>query len=266
MNIPVVVGAVVILAVVLGYIKLYNRLRQLQVKVAEGGADIDVAVEKRYDLLTEEIEAVKKFLQHETEVYTNVTSLRTGTALDRERLEQQQALSQEAIRSIDQVISEQQAEMAALKKKMDTVPHTSRRAQARQGRKNAEAAAGSQQASGAAQGYQQFTAALRSSQSQKLEVLSSVQQGLSGVNAAVNALSEQYPILYSYVSMEHFQKSIYDAEEHLQAARRMYNSNVSLYNQMLATFPYLLVARLHGMFQAPFYRVEDSKREVQVKF
>lgn len=268
MGIPLIVGVVVVLVIVLGYIKLYNRLRQLQVKVDEGGADIDVALEKRYDLLTEEIEAVKKFLQHETEIYSNITALRSGTDLDKAKLDQQNALSQEAIRSIDATISQQQAEMAALKKKMDTVPHGSRREQARQRRKNAEppVATSNPGSNMAAQNYQQSASSLQMAQAQKLEVLASVQQGLSGVNAAVDALSEQYPVLYSYISMEHFQKSIYDAEEHLQAARRMYNSNVSLYNQTLATFPYLPVARIHGMYRAPFYGVEDSKRSYQVKF
>ena len=40
------------LAAVVGYISIYNRLRRLAVKVEEGGSDIDVALEKRYDLLS----------------------------------------------------------------------------------------------------------------------------------------------------------------------------------------------------------------------
>ena len=70
-------------------------------------------------------------------------------------------------------------------------------------------------------------------------LLSSIQQSLGGVGTAVNALAEQYPVLYSSVSMEHFQRSIGDVEEHLQAARRLYNANVSLYNQTIASFPWL---------------------------
>lgn len=56
----------------------------------------------------------------------------------------------------------------------------------------------------------------------KLGLLASAQQGLTGVNSAINALAEQYPTLYSYASMQHFQQDIFDAEEHLQAARRLY--------------------------------------------
>ena len=100
----------------------------------------------------------------------------------------------------------------------------------------------------------------------KLDLLTSAQQGLTGVNSAINALAEQYPTLYSYASMQHFQQDIFDAEEHLQAARRLYNSNVSLYNQRLHTFPYLLLAKLHGMKEAKFYAVEEKKKDFQVQF
>ena len=88
------------------------------------------------------------------------------------------------------------------------------------------------------------------------------QQGLTGVNSAINALAEQYPTLYSYASMQHFQQDIFDAEEHLQAARRLYNSNASLYNQRINTFPYLLLAKLHGMKEAKFYTVEEKKKRL----
>ena len=36
----------------------------------------------------------------------------------------------------------------------------------------------------------------------KLGLLASAQQGLTGVNSAINALAEQYPTLYSYASMQ----------------------------------------------------------------
>ena len=66
--------------------------------------------------------------------------------------------------------------------------------------------------------------------------------------------------------MQHFQQDIFDAEEHLQAARRLYNSNVSLYNQRLRTFPYLLLAKLHGMKEAKFYAVDEKKKDFKVQF
>ena len=66
----------VIAVLLILYIKFYNRLRRLSVKVQEGSAGIDVALEKRYDMLSEEIEAVKKYLAHEYQIYTEVTSTR----------------------------------------------------------------------------------------------------------------------------------------------------------------------------------------------
>ena len=35
-----------------------------------------------------------------------------------------------------------------------------------------------------------------------------------------------------YTSMQHFQQDIFDAEEHLQAARRLYNSNAVSYTHL----------------------------------
>ena len=66
--------------------------------------------------------------------------------------------------------------------------------------------------------------------------------------------------------MQHFQQDIFDAEEHLQAARQLYNSNVSLYNQRINTFPYLLLAKLYGMKEAKFYTVEEKKKDFKVQF
>ena len=42
------------------------------------------------------------------------------------------------------------------------------------------------------------------------------------MNSAIDALSEQYPTLYSSVSMEHFQKIIYDTEEKKKDYRVMF--------------------------------------------
>ena len=100
----------------------------------------------------------------------------------------------------------------------------------------------------------------------KIGLLSSIQQGLGGISSTINALSEQYPTLYSHVSMNNLQKSIFDAEEHLQAARRLYNANVSLYNQTIVMFPYSIVANIHGMHKADFYEVDEKKKEYKINF
>ena len=55
----ILISVITITLLVLCYVRMYNRLKRLSVKVQEGSAGIDVALEKRYDMLSEEIEAVK---------------------------------------------------------------------------------------------------------------------------------------------------------------------------------------------------------------
>lgn len=247
---------ILIALVIYGYIKMYNKLQKLFVKVSEGSSDIDVALEKRYDLLSEELETVKKYLAHEYEVYTGVTSLRTGNELSEKKFEEQKSLSKEAIETIDKAITSQQKEMEQIKKYLDKSQHSYRnRVKSRQ------------KPSGPNKNnLDDVSSKADMMMGQKINMLASAEQSLNGVGTAVNALAEQYPVLYSYISVEHFQNSIKDSEEHLQAARRLYNSNASYYNQTIATFPYLLVAKIHGMEKADFYEVEDNKREFKVDF
>ena len=78
----VIISAAAIAVLLILYVKFYNRLQRLFVKVQEGSAGIDVALEKRYDMLSEEIEAVKRYLAHEYQVYTEVTATRAGKELN----------------------------------------------------------------------------------------------------------------------------------------------------------------------------------------
>ena len=62
----IIIGCTVfILLLIIGVILVYNRLQQLSVKVEEAASGIDVALEKRWDLLNELLAAVKKYLSHE---------------------------------------------------------------------------------------------------------------------------------------------------------------------------------------------------------
>lgn len=83
----------IIALIIICYISIYNKLRRLSVKVEEGSSGIDVALEKRYDMLSEEIEAVKKFLKHEYDTYVSVTSIRKGKDLEEETFKEKRALS-----------------------------------------------------------------------------------------------------------------------------------------------------------------------------
>ena len=77
----------------------------------------------------------------------------------------------------------------------------------------------------------------------------------------INVVAESYPELKSNENFKTLQQSISDVEEHLQAARRMFNSNVSKLNQLLVTFPSNMVASGMGVTKRAFYEVEEAKKE-----
>lgn len=256
MNSYLMIGIpILIILLVIAYIVLYNRLNRLRIKVEEAGADIDVALEKRFDLLSEEIEAVKKYLSHEYRIMTDLTAARVGADLEEKRMAQQQEISEEVLKSIDQEIARQTRTMEQIRGKLGSIQRRIRR---RNGMREEDPT----RQETLAQAEERRGAAL----SQKVGALAGVHRDLSSVGAGINGLAEQYPILNSWVSMDHFQRSIYDSEEHLQAARRLYNANVSMYNQTLASIPWSIVASICRMEKAAFYEVEERKRDFQVNF
>lgn len=77
---------------------------------------------------------------------------------------------------------------------------------------------------------------------------------------------ESYPNLKADENFKILQKTIIDVEEHLQAARRMYNSNVSIYNQMIEVFPANIVAKMNNMVRRDFFEASEVKKEnVKIK-
>lgn len=83
----------------------------------------------------------------------------------------------------------------------------------------------------------------------------------------INAVAEQYPVLLSSQVYKQLQMATYDVEEHLQAARRAYNANVSQYNQMIVTFPKSIVAGAMSLQKKEFFEAESAKRnDVKMSF
>ena len=181
----VVVAIVVILliALVAWYISTMNWFRRTKVKVDEANSGIDVALTKRYDLLTKALASVKGYAKHESETLSKVIGMRTGNIKDL---------------SLDE------------KSKL-----------------NAE--------------------------------LNEVQRG-------INVVVEQYPTLKADTQFSLLQNQTADCEEQLQAARRVYNSNVSTFNQRRVTFPSSFVAKRIGFREdLEFFKADEEKRE-DVKF
>ncbi len=76
----------------------------------------------------------------------------------------------------------------------------------------------------------------------------------------IYALAENYPDLKASENYKTLQQAIADVEEHLQASRRLYNSNVSIYNQKLVTFPSSVIANSKGLTKKEFFNAEEQKR------
>jgi LemA protein len=77
----------------------------------------------------------------------------------------------------------------------------------------------------------------------------------------LQAVAEDYPELRSNENFKQLQISVMDVEEHLQAARRFYNGNVSKLNQKIVSFPSSMIASLLHINQADFLEMEDAKRQ-----
>lgn len=81
----------------------------------------------------------------------------------------------------------------------------------------------------------------------------------------IYAVAENYPELKSSENYNTFQKAIADTEENLQAARRMYNSNVSRLNQAISVFPSSIIAGMQGVKPRDFFKAdEDKKQDVKI--
>ncbi|MCC8013979.1 MAG: LemA family protein [Eubacterium sp.] len=173
----IVIIAVIVLAA-LWVILTTNNFKRMEIKVNEGLSGIEVALEKRYDLLTKLLDAAKGYMTHEKDVFTRVIALRKGMSVDE---------LGEAERQINQLSSD------------------------------------------------------------------------------IFAVAENYPELRSSQVFTELMGGIKDAEEHLQAARRLYNSNVSAFNTAIAMFPASLLAG--GRSAKKFFEAaEEKKKDVKMSF
>ena len=89
--------------------------------------------------------------------------------------------------------------------------------------------------------------------------MNEAQQQMDSLSGKLFAVAEGYPELRSSEVFVELQRGIRDAEEHLQAARRLYNSSVTAYNTAIAMFPANLLA---GSRQPKeFFAADAGKRE-----
>jgi LemA protein len=79
---------------------------------------------------------------------------------------------------------------------------------------------------------------------------------------SVLALAEAYPELKASHHFLDLQRQLTVTEDRIQAARRLYNSDVRDYNRRVSSFPSMLVARLCGYRRADYFELEPSVRGV----
>jgi LemA protein len=91
---------------------------------------------------------------------------------------------------------------------------------------------------------------------------------LSSALGGIHAVAEQYPQLRAADNFMRLQAQLAEVEDEIQAARRIYNSNVQIYNTRMQVFPNAIVAARGGFLPREFFEIETpADREVpQVSF
>lgn len=71
---------IIVVVIVLAIISMYNSLVSSKLKVDNAWGQIDVQLQRRFDLIPNFVETVKGYAAHETETFEKITSLRTSWA------------------------------------------------------------------------------------------------------------------------------------------------------------------------------------------
>lgn len=179
-TIIIIIVVLLIILIAMWYIKVLNKLNIALVKIDETSSGIDVALTKRYDLLTKMIEVVKGYTKHEKETLTEVTKLRKNMSMN-----DKNKMNDEMTQAIEQI----------------------------------------------------------------------------------KIIAENYPDLKANENFIVLQTSIAEVEENLQVARKLYNANVSAFNQLIVVFPNSIVATTRNMKQKEFFEADDlQKEDVKINF
>ena len=75
------------------------------------------------------------------------------------------------------------------------------------------------------------------------------------------AFEADYPELKADKNFAQLNSAVMDIEENLQAARRVYNSNVRALNEAIVVFPSSFVANKKGITKRDFFEAEEQKRQ-----
>lgn len=88
----------------------------------------------------------------------------------------------------------------------------------------------------------------------------------NGINEII-ALAENYPDLKASEQYLNLQKNLSKIESELQAARRIYNSEVTNYNTAINVLPKNVIANLFGFKEEKLFEIEEYKKEnIKINF
>lgn len=82
---------------------------------------------------------------------------------------------------------------------------------------------------------------------------------------SIMAVVENYPELKANEQFLKLQKALIKIESQLQAARRIYNNDVTKYNVKISTFPNNLIAKMFGFKEKELFALEGEEK-VEIKF
>src|SRR5262245_45117389 len=88
-----------------------------------------------------------------------------------------------------------------------------------------------------------------------------IEQALGQGVAQVMAVAENYPDLKASDQFLALQHALVDTEDRIQVARRIYNANVRSYNDMVQSFPSMIVANAMRYEPRPFFEIDRAVRE-----
>src|ERR687892_1049782 len=91
---------------------------------------------------------------------------------------------------------------------------------------------------------------------------------LTAALGGLRVVAEQYPQLRATENFQQLQRQLSELEDEIQASRRIYNSNVQLYNTRIQQFPGSIIANRAGFEPKTFFEISDAaEREApQVSF
>jgi LemA protein len=81
---------------------------------------------------------------------------------------------------------------------------------------------------------------------------------LTGMLGQLRVVVENYPQLRAAENFMALQRQLVEIEDEIQAARRIYNSNVQIYNTRIQTVPGVVLARPFGLAPREFFELGDA--------